>query len=82
MLYAKLYSTTAGYGSDQRNAKLLDVDKIYPVTAVDMGQSYTWIKLDGFAQRFNSVNLKFFTKVGDEYVEHDIYSDPEYNPYL
>lgn len=34
MLYAKLYSTT--YDSDKQNSKLLDVDKIYPVTAVDM----------------------------------------------
>lgn len=64
----------AGY----RPISELEVGKEYCVVGVSMGVSYTTIWLEGFSGGFNSVNFDFF-KDGKP---HDIYKDPNYNPYL
>lgn len=82
MLYARYIDSNAGYEYDQKNAEKLTLGEYYPVAAISMGQSSTSITLQGQSGSFNSVNFSFFKKVGDKFVQHDIYSDPEYNPYL
>lgn len=81
MLYAQLVNTSAGYGNNKELAQLV-LNEFYPVAAVSMGQSSTSITLQGKSGVFNSVNLEFYKKVNDEYVVHNIYKDPEYNPYI
>lgn len=50
----------------------------YEVKFIDMGQSHTWISLNGFREPFNSVCFEFF--------ENDkplnIYRDRRFNPYM
>lgn len=58
--------------------KELEVGKEYTVSDVSMGQSYTSIFLKEIPGCFNSVNFDFF-KDGKP---HNIYKDPEYNPYI
>lgn len=84
MIYAKLSDVTAGYPSDQEDIKVLRDDRYYLVTEIDMGCSSTRFKILGFSTRFNSVNFDFYKLSADEesMVEHDIYNDPDYNPWL
>lgn len=56
----------------------LEVGKEYTVEDVSMGGSYTSIYLEEVSGCFNSVNFDFF-KDGKP---HDIYADPDYNPYI
>lgn len=58
--------------------KELEVGREYTVCGVSMGGSYTSIELEEVEGCFNSVNFDFF-KDGKL---HDIYKDPNYNPYL
>lgn len=58
--------------------KELVVGSFYNVEEVSMGQSSPSIKLYGMNYGFNSVMFEFY-KDGKE---HDIFDDPEYNPYL
>lgn len=82
MLYAKFVEPNAGYAHDQKKVEELELNHFYPVAAVSMGQSSTSITLQGQSGGFNSVNFEFYKKSDDKYVEHDIFSDPEYNPYI
>lgn len=81
-LYAQFTHPDCGYEFDIILANsILIKDIYYPVYNVAMGQSQTRIRLpDGW---FNSVQFTFFKKTEDNFfVEHDIYNDPVYNPYL
>ena len=44
-----------------------------------MGQSYTDIVLKGIKGAFNSIHFLFVDEDGKP---HDIFSDPNYNPYI
>lgn len=81
-LFARMEHPNNGYESDKKDAALLDPKKLYEVKEVHMGQSNTCVELDtGFKRTlFNSVNLEFYLE-GSE-TPHDIYSDPDYNPYI
>ena len=84
MLYAKYVYENYGYKSDQENCKeYLELNEMYEVQSVDIGTSNTDIELVGYPCIFNSVNFIFFKKNEDgDYVEHDIFSDTTYNPYI
>ena len=82
VLFAKVTSPEAGYKSDSDKLKDLVFDKFYEVGYIDMGGSYTSVYLEGFKGEFNSVNFTFYKKCDGLYEEHDIFSDPNYNPYL
>ena len=82
MLFAKVEHPNAGYGFDVQACKDLNPDKYYEVDVVDMGQSHTTITLKDVKGWFNSVNFGFYKEVNGLKVSHDVYSDPEYNPYL
>lgn len=56
----------------------LVVGKGYTVSDVSMGGFHTSIYLKEVKGSFNSVNFDFF-KDGKP---HDIYKDPDYNPYI
>ena len=79
---AVLSDLKSGYDHDkQQLADLGLVEGVaYQVQRVDMGDCSTKIYLTDFpGNYFNSVNFKF---VNDDGVEHDIYRDPAYNPYI
>ena len=80
-LYARYVEPDAGYKFDIENCKkYLTLYERYLVDYVDMGQSFTTIGLAKFPNvAFNSVNFDFFDEFNNP---HDIYKDPEYNPYL
>lgn len=83
MLYAQLTNPNAGYPHDQEAIKQLDPEQQYQVERVSMGQSSTSVRLVGFSGGFNSVNLTFSKKNSEGvFVPHDIYRDPQYNPYI
>lgn len=79
MLYARFMYPDYGYPHDGEQAAKagLVVGKRYLVEDVDMGQSYTSIKLDCIDEPFNSVLFEF----EEDYSPVDIYADPRYNPY-
>lgn len=82
-LYAKFSFPKSGYKSDQENASKLELNKRYAVAAVNMGQSHTDITLQGESGSFNSVNFEFMKQDSDgTWYHQDIFSDPEYNPYI
>lgn len=56
----------------------LTVGEEYNVRECHMGQSYTNIWIEGHPFSFNSVNFDFY-KDGKP---HNIFKDPEYNPYI
>ena len=61
----------------------LQVGELYVVSNVDMSKSITYVNLQGVgASNLNSIMFKFFTMEKGSLQEHDIYSDPTYNPYL
>lgn len=82
MLYAKVVSSESLQQWDTEKIKVLSRDMYHPVDNVSMGQSYTTIFIEGVPGGFNSSHFKFYKVVGNEFVEHCIYSDPYYNPYL
>lgn len=81
-IYARCDHPDYGRESDILSANRLSKDKMYAVGDIFMGQSSTFVILAGIDDIFNSVNFEFFRKDGDEYIEHDIFSDPNLNPYL
>lgn len=84
MLYAKYVYEDYGDKIDQQNCREhLTLGEMYEVDVVNMGGSYTDIELIGYPCTFNSVNFIFFKKTEDgDYIEHDIFNDPEYNPWV
>lgn len=82
MLYAK-FIRYGGYDCEiESEKKHLEIGKVYEVECVRMGQSHTSIYLIGKRIPFNSVCFRFYKLIDDQMVEHDIYRDKEYNPYL
>lgn len=81
MLFAKVTNTTNGYPYDQEKAKSADPTRYYEVDYVSMGQSSTTVHIKELGPT-NSVNLTFYKMHNKEFVEYNIYADPEYNPYL
>jgi len=82
ILYAKVTELNAGYESDRINALALDSDHYYVVNRVNIGGSSTSIYLEDDRKSYNSVNFTFYTIVDGKHKEYDIFSDPNYNPYL
>lgn len=82
MLFAKFTHPNSGYAHDSKKVEGLELNNFYPVAGAIVGQSHTYVTLQGEAGTFNSVNFDFYKKENGEFVEHDIYSDPEYNPYI
>lgn len=78
-LFAKVEYPEAGWDSDRKNVETLDFTKMYEVDCVSMGQSYTDICLKDLIGCFNSVNFEFYNENGEKV---NIFSMPEYNPYL
>lgn len=79
MLFAKVEHPNAGYNCDKENVNKLDTLKLYEVEYVEMGQSYTSIYLLNIDCAFNSVNFEFYDEDSNNV---NIFSMPEYNPYL
>lgn len=82
ILYAKVTELNAGYEGDRINALALDSDHYYVVSRVNIGGSSTSIYLEDDRKSYNSVNFTFYTIVDGKHKEYDIFSDPNYNPYL
>jgi hypothetical protein len=78
-VFAKLKYPNAGYDFDVEDAKMLNKKYFYEVENIDMGQSYTNIKLKNIKIHFNSVQFKFYN---EDKKKIDIFSMPEFNPYL
>ena len=80
MLYAIFLNADDGYSYEAKVAKeRLVYGKKYEVEEVCMGQSYTDIILKGIDGAFNSIHFLFVDEDGKP---HDIFSDPNYNPYI
>ena len=56
----------------------LEINKVYKVDYIDMGQSSTDIYLKGIKHSFNSVCFKFY----ENKRPINIYKDKRFNPYL
>lgn len=83
-LYAKLVRPDSGYKSDIERVRTLDMNHFFIVKHVDMGQSSTRIMLENDIW-YNSIHFDFFIEDlsnNNKMVLHDLYSDPEYNPYI
>lgn len=82
-LYAKYENPENGTDYDKNEAKKLFVlNQFYRVDNVEMGQSRTYIKIKGFNGSFNSVMFEFYELIDGEFVQYDIFKDPNYNPYI
>lgn len=83
-LYARFATFDAGHQCQKEEAKeLFIIGQYYKVDKVDMGGSHTDIYLKGFEGYFNSVFFKFYIRdKSGKFVKHDIYEDPDYNPYI
>lgn len=82
-LYAKYMNNGNGRDCEVEEAQELFVAyQYYPVEKVDMGQSHTSITLKGFSGSFNSVLFDFYFYEDGIWKAHDIFADPDYNPYL
>lgn len=82
-LYARYVNFNGGMnGEAEEVADVLVQNQYYKVADVDMGQSMTHIRLKGFEGIFNSVFFEFYFLENGEFVEHDIFDDPDYNPYI
>lgn len=81
-IYARLTDVNQGYDSDKEIASNLDSTKYYEVSYVNMGSWITYITLVGVKDTVNSVNLEFYKLVDGEYVSYNIFTDPDFNPYL
>lgn len=72
-------NSKAGFPHHIENGKSLELGKYYEVSIINMGQSYTSVKLADFPDLvFTSTQFKFFE--GDN--EINIYRDPRFNPYM
>lgn len=84
-LYAKYVNDNAGREDEREEVKELFIfHQFYPVEKIDMGQSHTNVTLKGFKGVFNSVFFEFLfydTQTGI-WIPHDIFADPDYNPYI
>ena len=78
MITVKLMHPDCGYPSDRENVKKLQPNVHYPVSSIDMGQSYTYVYLVDVNGAFNSVNFEFY----EDNKLIDIFSDKRFNPYL
>ena len=81
MLYARFMHPEYGRAHDREQAATsgLVVGERYLVEDVEIGQSYTGIKLNCFRKAFNSVLFEFEE---EDCSPIDIYTDPKYNPYI
>ena len=82
-IYAVCKTLKAGYPTERERFQKSGIrigDK-FEVVEISMGQSYTSVWLKGYENDvpFNSV---FFNFVDEEGCDYDIFSDPEFNPYL
>ena len=69
----------AGFPHHIEAGKSLELGKNYEVSIINMGQSYTSVKLADFPDLvFTSTQFKFFE--GDN--EINIFRDPRFNPYM
>lgn len=76
-IYARFTEPDAGYKCDQdkvRDARL-ELDKLYPVSSIEVNRSYTDVWLDDFITRFNSVHFDFEDENGNSV---DIYRMKEF----
>lgn len=76
-IYARLTEPDAGYKCDQDKVRDagLELDKLYPVSSVEVNRSYTDVWLDDFITRFNSVHFDFEDEDGNPV---DIYRMKEF----
>ena len=88
-LYA-IYKHPAGYEGEKmlfvsaEKEGQLQRGQLYVVEEVKMGNYSTLITLQGLPNRYkmlNSVAFNFFVMENNRVKTHDIFSDPEYNPY-
>lgn len=81
MLYARFLYPDNGnpYFREKLLSSGLVVGERYRVIDVEMGQSSTYITLDGFGLMFNSVYFEF---ENEDCTAHDIFRDPKYNRYM
>lgn len=56
----------------------LDVDKLYEVEKISMGQSYTSVYLKNNNKSYNSIYLEFYEN--NKII--DIFKDSRFNPYI
>lgn len=89
--YKNLYALYKGPGG--RDAEMNDMQKLeqqgvlvpgtlYKVTEIDMGSSYTSVKLLNVPYPLNSVVLDFCEITKKGIVTCDIYKDARFNPYM
>jgi hypothetical protein len=82
-LIAHVTSISGGYDSDKKRVKELglEVGQQFNVISISMGQSHTTVAIelpDGSKAYMNSIYFDFSL----DGKPHDIYEDPDYNPYL
>lgn len=79
-VFAKLFTLNQGYKNDRHKLALTgwDIGKVLEITDVDMGQSHTYLCF-GEQGYFNSVN---FIILNEDMKPYDIWSDPNFNPYI
>lgn len=82
ILYAKVSEPNNGHAHDKVNVQALNAEHYYVVSGVDMGGSYTTIYLESDKTDYNSVNFTFYSIVDGKFEVYNIFSDPQYNPYL
>lgn len=77
-LYARFEHPNSSF---QRASADLDPNLFYKVEQIFMGGYSTDIQLE-CRDTYNSVVFEFYLDVDGEKVPHNIFSDPDYNPYL
>lgn len=79
-IYAIFKHPDWGMDGDIQSVKEAELvlDLPYQVAEIDMGQSFTYIRLVGSQRWFNSVHFDFEEK-GEPI---NIYNDPRFNPYM
>ena len=78
MMTVKVMHPDAGYDTDKENIKKLETGIHYQVSAIDMGQSHTYVYLVDVDGSFNSVNFEFY----EDKKLINIFSDKRFNSYL
>lgn len=78
-ILAEFVEPNAGYAIDIEQAKKLKLNTFYEVSHVSMGQSSTSVTLKDVRGSFNSVHFKFYDMSKKAI---DIYTMPEFNPYM
>lgn len=83
MLFAKVTHPEKGHDFDKRDINELDFNIMYPVTLITMGQSYSYIEVEGASGYYNSIQFTFYEGEREEDAEEiNIYRSFTYNPYL